>query len=85
MRQLLATWCPAELKESLAAAPEGMGSINVLAGDLEGKADWDLADLTRGPDIGIRTSIRGDYTIFLKRARWSACPFPRRWQTHCRC
>lgn len=41
VRQSLATWYPADLGEYPVAAPKGVGSIDVFADDLEGKADWD--------------------------------------------
>lgn len=33
----------------------------MLARDLEGEADFDLAYLTGGPDLGIQASISDDY------------------------
>lgn len=57
VRQLLAARYPANLEESLVAALEEVASIDVLVGDLKGEADWDLSDLTRGPDLGSRASI----------------------------
>lgn len=44
--QFLASLYLAHLEDSLAAAPVKLASIAILAGDLEGDADQDLADLT---------------------------------------
>lgn len=52
VRQFWATQHPPNLEESPAAAPEGVGSTNVLAGDLDGETDWDLASWTGDPDLG---------------------------------
>lgn len=48
----------------------------MLADDLDGEADLDLADSTGGPNLGSRTSICGDYECvcevpLVKRV----CPF----------
>lgn len=51
MRQFFANQFPADLEESLVVAPEDVVNIDLLAGDLEGKADWEMADLTGGPDL----------------------------------
>lgn len=42
----------------------GMESVDVLASDLHGEADWDSADLTEGPNSGRSASICGDYERF---------------------
>lgn len=44
VRQLLMTQYLDNLKESFAEAPEEVASIDVLAGDLHGEADWGLAN-----------------------------------------
>lgn len=60
--QFLATQYPADLEGSQAPAPEEVARINFLNGDLEGKADWDIRDLTEGPNLGSQASIGGDYS-----------------------
>lgn len=56
--QFLPAPYPANLEESLPADPEEVASIDVLVSDLKSKAVQDLADLTRGPDLGSQASIR---------------------------
>lgn len=50
--QFFAPQYPADPEESSVVALEEPESIIMLAGDLEGEDDWDLADLTNGPDLG---------------------------------
>lgn len=38
--------------ESLADNPEHVASKEELAGSLDGEADWDMANLMGGPDLG---------------------------------
>lgn len=61
VRKPLSFRYPADFEESEAKAPEKMASIDVLAGDLEGEGDWDLAYLTGGPDLSSRAAICEDY------------------------
>lgn len=61
VRQFLAGRYSLNLEDILAAPPEEMKSINMLASDWEGEADWDLANLTGGPDIGSQPSICSAY------------------------
>lgn len=61
VRQILEAWYPADLEESLVGTPEEGASSDVLASDVKGESDWDLADLTRRLDLGSRAKIRGDY------------------------
>lgn len=51
--QFLVVRCSVNRKESPAAAVEGVASIDVLTGDLKDKADWTLAGLMGGPNLGI--------------------------------
>lgn len=51
---------PANLEEAQATAPKEVESIGVLAGDLGGQADWDLANVTASPDLWSRSSVYGD-------------------------
>lgn len=46
----MATQYSTKVEESPAAAPNEVASIDVHTGDLEGKVDWHLANLTGGPD-----------------------------------
>lgn len=59
--QFLTAQCPADLKESPAAALEGVWKIEGLSSNLDGEADWPLAALTRGPNLRSRGSPHGDY------------------------
>lgn len=61
MRQILPAWYPLDVEESLGGAPEEMESTNVSVSDLDGEADWEVADLTGDLNIGSYASIRGDY------------------------
>lgn len=61
VRQFLAAVYPADLEKSPVPAPEEGASIHVLSGDVEGEASRDLADLTRGPDLGRQIIIGSDY------------------------
>lgn len=47
----LAARYAADLEDPLLVAPEEVSSIDVLAGDMDGAGDWDLADLTGDPDL----------------------------------
>lgn len=58
--QFLMTCCTINLEKSLAAAPEQVVSIYVLAGDLEVASHWHLADFMRGLYFGSKAHIRGD-------------------------
>lgn len=49
-----------DLDECLATCPEELASIDLLAGDLAGEADYNVSELTEGPELGGRTSICGD-------------------------
>lgn len=61
VRQFFVTPYPASLEEYPAAVPGGLASIDVLAGDLEGEADCNLADCMGGPHLSSRATIRGAY------------------------
>lgn len=50
VRQFLAASYPVEFGEPLVAASEKMASIGLIKSDLEGKADWDSAELMGGPE-----------------------------------
>lgn len=52
---------PAHLEESLEVVPGELAGTYVLTGDLDVEADWDLADLAGGIDLGSQTSIRRGY------------------------
>lgn len=60
VRQFLATRYRAGLEESPTVDPEERASIEVLTGELEDKADWNLAELTESPDLCSLARIRGD-------------------------
>lgn len=52
VHQLLAARYPADLWESLAAGPEKVASIVMLASDGDRQADCSLSDFTGGPVLG---------------------------------
>lgn len=58
-----------------------MANIDLLTGDLEVEVDWDLADITGGPNLGSLASTCGDYKRVFRRARWLVCLFLRRMLT----
>lgn len=58
--QFLAALYPVDPENSLAAPPEEMASLNLLAGELEVETNWDLAHLTGGLYLSSPFSIRGD-------------------------
>lgn len=60
VRQLLVDWYHADLEQSLDAAPEDVGSIDVLAGELKEEGDWDLANWTGENVFRSRASILDD-------------------------
>lgn len=74
MRCFSGTMYPAVFKESLAAVPEEAPIIDVPAGDLDGRADLDLPNLTEGSDSGIQAFFLGDYWR-LREACSVACDF----------
>lgn len=78
VRQFLAVQCYGDLEECLAAAPEEVTSIKVLAFDLDGEADGESAELMGGTNLGCRGSIRGDYGYCVRRARWFGSLLPPR-------
>lgn len=43
-----------------------MEKIDVFAADLYSEADWDLADLRGGPDLGTQARIRSHYACLGK-------------------
>lgn len=61
IHQLLANRYPADLQEFLGAAPRKVAIIYLLAGNLEGGAEWDFAIVTGGPGLSILSGIHGDY------------------------
>lgn len=58
---ILGGWYPADLDQCLVVEPVEVLSIDVHTRALEAEADWDLADLTRGPDLGSQASSHGNY------------------------
>lgn len=67
--QYLAARYPTNLEVFPAAAPSEMASIDLLVRALEGEADWDLAGLIGGLNLGSRPCIGGNYGRFLE---WGA-------------
>lgn len=57
VRQLLGAQCPIYLQKSSAAAREKLGSMELLSSVLDAEGDWDLANLTKGPELGSHASI----------------------------
>lgn len=57
MHHFLVLQHPAEFEECPAVAPEELASFHVCDSDLNGEADCDLADLTRGLELGCQSSI----------------------------
>lgn len=64
VRQFFAALYHVDFDEPLGAASGEDLSIDVLSGDLEGEAEWDLADLEGGPSLCSRATIQGDYGRF---------------------
>lgn len=60
-RQLLAPQYLTDLKEAPVAAQEKVASVYVLASDLDGKANWDMADMTGDLDLGSWATLLGGY------------------------
>lgn len=59
--QFLSSPYPADIKECLSKGPENEASINMLAGDLDGEADYDLPDLTVNSNLESQTIILDHY------------------------
>lgn len=49
--QFMATQNPSALDKYLVLTTDEVVGIDVLVGDLEGEADWDFANSTRGPKL----------------------------------
>lgn len=60
-RQFLEAQYLTDLEEPPAADPEEVISIDGLASDLEGEAEWESANWTGGLYIGSEASILGEY------------------------
>lgn len=60
VQQLSVTQYPDYHVESLAAAPEQVACITVVASDLDCEAEWDLAEFTEDPDLGSYASTPGE-------------------------
>lgn len=70
LRQFLVALYLAYLKDYLAAAPEEVARVEVLAGNLENESVWDLHDLAGGPGLGSLTCNSNDYGHIREALRW---------------
>lgn len=74
VRHFMGTQYSSDLEQYLMAIFEEMASTDVLTGDLEGGADWELDDLTGRLNLGSQAKIRGDYASFRETCSMaSAC------------
>lgn len=64
--QFLGPQSPEVLQQSAVPAIEKISIISVLAGDLDGKVDSDLANFTVDPGLGSRSSLIGDCARLLE-------------------
>lgn len=58
----LSEYCPSEVLDSEESLEiQEIGDFGAYAADFEDNGDWDLSDLTGGPDLAPQASIRVDY------------------------
>lgn len=75
-RQFLGTRDSADAEELPGEDLEGVASIYLLAGDLDGEMDWSLADLTGIPGQGRGDNIRGNLGFFVRRVLMASYSVP---------
>lgn len=84
MRQFLAACYPADLEESLAAAPGEVESIDLFSGDLKFEADWDLPIRRDVLTYVVEPVSVANMAVFLRRLqRLVITPVCQLW-TYCR-
>lgn len=81
-RQFLATQYPANLQVSLLAAPDEVTCIYVPAEDLDREADWNIANLMGGQELGSSASLCTDYGRFREVCAMVNESFPRQGRTY---